>query len=347
MDNSDQQTEQPQGGLSKLKENSLKAAGVAYLIGDAAIVASGLATGNKARTLTGLAWGAGGAFPAVFGNPSEERQLRMVTEKLGAYLRKQGIEIPKDPKMQALMKEGGVAEHAANFFYQHPSEALNAIYALGATQMVAGGLKETSKGAKGTGAFDVASGVLVGAGALAGLLVKEKQPDPDNPPKTGMEKFKQWAQEKPLRVSGALYTLNNAAMLGAAISKRKEAKQSAAAMKDYRLRFLTTGTYIFANAMLAMSSKNHHDGGHSVDMTSQLADLSAKVIAAQPRQVQEALVQNVAGYLSAQPEIDKTAPEIAELLHSKLASVKQQPMQQASWQERTRPVLSGPQTPQL
>ncbi|MGE0753939.1 MAG: hypothetical protein AB7L92_02120 [Alphaproteobacteria bacterium] len=346
MEKSDNSAVAQPSAVDKLKENSLKAAGIAYLVGDAAIVGSGLATGNKARVYTGLLWGSGGIAPALFGNSSQEQQLRMVGEGLGNYLRKQGVEIPDDPSIQKLTQEGGAVEHTLNFFRKHPSEMLNAIYALGATQMVAGGFREAAKGTKGTGNYDIASGALVGAGALAGLLIKERKPDPAHPAKDTMERIKQWAEEKPLRVSGLLYTLNNAAMLGAAISKRKDALKSAQAMKDYKLRFLTTGTYIFANAMLMMSSKNHHDGAHSIEPSVEMADMAARIIAAQPKEVQEALVQNVAGYLSSQPEIDKPAQEIAARMHEKLAAVAKTP-QQPSWQERISAVMSQPEITRL
>ncbi len=56
-----------------------------------------------------------------------------------------------------------------------------------------------------------------------------------------------------------------------------------------------------------------------------LADKSALILsAAQPKGIkQEALVQDIAGYLAAQPGSIKTAPEIAELLHGRLAQATQ------------------------
>ena len=52
-----------------------------------------------------------------------------------------------------------------------------------------------------------------------------------------------------------------------------------------------------------------------------LAEASARIIAAQPREVQEALTQHIAGFLAAQPEVTQKAEEIADLLHKKLQSV--------------------------
>lgn len=348
MDTSGNTTEQtPKSVTDKLKENSLRAAGIAYLIGDAAIVASGLVEGNIKRASVGAAWGAGGLFPAFFGNPTQEKQLELIGRKLGGYLRKQGVEIPKDPTIAKLTKEGGIADHTKDFFYHHPSEALNAIYAIGAGQLVAAGMTNNVKSGKGASNADIASGLLVGAGALSGLLIKEKKPDSDKRPKDALGKIKAWAQEKPLRVSGLLYHANNISMVAGAYSQWKEARGKVNASKNYRWRFLTAGAYIFANTMLALSSKGH-GGSEKSDVSAAAAELAAKIIAVQPQEVQEALVQNVAGYLSAQPEIGKTAQEIAFLMHEKLATVGRQPMaQQPSWQQRLQAVMSQPDSPHL
>lgn len=65
------------------------------------------------------------------------------------------------------------------------------------------------------------------------------------------------------------------------------------------------------------------------------------IIAAQHPKVQEDLVQNIAGYLSAQPEIKKTAPEIAEMLHNKLAEVQKSLPVPGKWESH---VQKGPES---
>lgn len=306
-------------GVSKLKEKSLKAAGYAYLVGDAALFAAGLMEKNIKGASVGLLWGLGGLAAARYGNPAKEKQLELLTHRLGDYLEKQGVKIPDIAECKMLTEKESVLYHIEEFLYSHPSEALNAVYAVGAAQMVGSGIAQKFTP-------DISSGALIGAGALAGLLIPERKPDASHPAHGALGKAMQWVQEKPLRVSGALYTINNASMLWAGIAKRRQNP----AQKSYMLRFATAASYIFANSMLAMSSKGGSGGDKKADDVLQsLADTSARVIIAQPQELQEALVEHVSAFLSSQPEVNKKAPEIAEILHKKLAEVKatQQPAQ--------------------
>lgn len=336
--------EQPASTTSKLKDSSLKAAGWSYLIGDAAFVASGVFDKTKDKkgkwdhAKVGLYWGLGGLAAARYGNPSAEKQIELLCTRLGEYLKKQGVEIPKSPKTADLTKHNGIIDQIEAFLYAHPSEMLNTIYALGAGQLITENypkLRDAKKNKLTTEQLnsvksDLATGILVGAGSLAGLLIPEKKPDPDHPPQGVLEKAKAWVQEKPLRVSAALFWAGNGVMTYGAFAKRNEALKSGSGDKSYLWRFLIAGSYIFANALLSLSSKGH--SAEKSDITPQLADVSATVIAAQPKEVQEALVQNIAGYLSAQPEIKKTAPEIAELLHAKLAETQKSLPAAGKWQ---------------
>ena len=122
-----------------------------------------------------------------------------------------------------------------------------------------------------------------------------------------------------------MYHLNNIFTVKGAYTKSKESSRGEIATKNsYLFRYLTAASFIFANTALALSSKGHGGGSGKNDekVTAQLAEESAAVIAAQPKEVQEALVQNIAGYLAGQPEIGKKPGEIAALLHNKLAEIK-------------------------
>ena len=98
--------------------------------------------------------------------------------------------------------------------------------------------------------------------------------------------------------------------------------------------------------MLALSSKGHAGGkiDHKIEAMEKLADTSARVIAAQAPEVQEALVQQIAGFLAAQPETHFKAPEIAQMLHGKLAEVGKAGL---GWQQRLQDKNSILLTPSL
>lgn len=315
--------------LETLKNNPLSTAGAAYLVGDAAMFAAGISKGAslKNEAFAGGIWALGGLAAARYGNPTVEKQLELLGNKLGSYLRTQNITVPDHPNTKILAQKGGIIDGIERFLYAHPSEMLNAAYAIGATGLVRSGLRENNK-------VRLASGLLVAAGALTGLLIPEQKPDPEHPPQGLIGKAMSWVQEKPLRLSSAFYWANNAFLLKDAHGEWKSGNQISGVCK-----FATAGSYIFANTMLAMSSKgqadNQKEGGAAMQ---QLADSAALVVAAQPKDMQEALVSQIAGYLSAQPETQMSARDIDTLLHDKLRSVSKNapsmPSSGSSWTQK-------------
>jgi len=304
-----------------LKHKSLKAAGVAYLIGDAGLFASGMMAGRYKEASSGLLWGIGGLVCAKYANPNAEKQLKLLSARLSDYLHKQGVVIPESPDTENLTRKNGVVDHVEAFMHQYPSQILNATYAIGAAQLVRSGLQHGKH-------WDAASGALIGAGALAGLLVQEKKPDPDHPAKGAFSKAVAWLQEKPLRISGGLYALNNVTLIMSALKERK----TNPAQKSYLFKFLTAASYIFGNAMLAVSSKeNGGTEGDTKTAMDQLATSAAHVIAAQAPEVQEGLISHIAGYLSSQPDVGMKAEEINVLLHTKLKETRGLGSPSSSW----------------
>lgn len=294
-----------------LREKSLKTAGYAYLVGDAALFASGRMAGRNKEANAGLVYTIGGLACARYANPTAEKQMKLLGTRMGEFLRKEGAVIPKDPDIQNLLQPGGVIDHVESFLYKYPSQVLNATYAAGGVQLLRSGLQAGKH-------WDTASGALVAAGGLAGLLIHEQPKDKDHPPKTAFAKAVAWLQEKPLRLSGGLYMLNNATLIMSALEERK----ANPAQKSYMFKFLTAASYIFGNTMLSLSSKeNKANGEQCNEAMDKLSQASAKIIAAQPQELQEALVQHIAGFLASQPEVTMKADAIADLLHGKLRSV--------------------------
>ncbi|MCE2927654.1 MAG: hypothetical protein LW823_08445 [Rickettsiales bacterium] len=315
--------EKPTSKLAGLKKQSLKIAGFSYLAGDAALAIAKHQEGDKHGLGGAAIWAAGGLAAATFGNPSAEKQLCFLEERLGQYLRKQSVAIPRNPTTEELTKQHGIIHHIQSFLYANPSELLNSFYALGGAMTLVGGIKKHNK-------MDVASGILVTAGALAGLLIQEKQPDADHPASGMLGKLWESAQQKPLRVSGALYLANNVPLFAEAYRKHKQGN------KSYVARYLTAASYVFANSLLAISSRDSSGAGDDGKeaILSALAETAASVINAQPREVQEALIHNVSGFISSQPEIKKSAADIAKLLHQKLDEAHIVSGKPASWSQR-------------
>ncbi len=295
-----------------LKDKSLKAAGYALLAGDTALIISGIMGGRYKEAASGLIYAAGGLFCSKYANPDAEKQLRMMGMKLGEYLRKEGVEIPHEPTVEKLVKPGGLIENTEAFLYKYPSQMMNACFAVGGTQLMASGIQHGKH-------WDTMAGACVVSGGLGGILVSEQTPDPDKKPAHGpLAKAVSWFQEKPLRISGVLYGLNNPALIMSGIKEYK----ANPANKSYMFKFLTAASYMMGNTLLCMSSKeNSGSQAQGDEALDKLATAAAQILAAQPREMQHSLMQHMAGFLASQPEATKKAPEIEKLMQEKMQSL--------------------------
>ncbi|MDE3061087.1 MAG: hypothetical protein KGJ06_08750 [Pseudomonadota bacterium] len=313
---------------SKLKEHSLNWAGLSYIIGDVALAAAG--------EWGGAWWLAGGVVATMYGHPKAEKQFQLLSDRLGNYLRREGVEIPETPDTESLRRKGGVLDHIESFMYTYPSQILNTAYTIGSLLLIRSGLQPKT-GQKRDYAL-AGAGALVIAGALGGLLIKEKKPDPDHPPQGAAEKAKAWIQEKPLRWPAIAYGLNDVMLAISTYQNKKNNPLNS-------LKWITVSTYAFGNVMLALSKKNNAGNAANIEALEQLAETSAHVIAAQPPDIQEKLLQRVATFIALQKESHMTADEVSAMLHQKLASVASRgPL--TGWQHRTSPT-GIPLTPTL
>ncbi len=339
MDDSDRQPVYAQSTPEKssLKDISLKAAGYSYLVGDAAFIASGIAEKNPAQIGTGIFWGLGGAAAARYGNPNAEKQLELLCMRLSDHLKQHGVSIPQSQKTEELTKHHGILDHIESFLYSYPSQMLNAVYAIGASQLIHGNMGKL-KGHGLTPKLDFATGALVAAGSLAGLLIPEKKPDPNHPPQTMIDKATAWIQEKPLRVSAGFFWGGNAVLLAGAANKMHEAKKHNSGNKGYLWRFLIAACYIFANSMLSLSSKdnaNNSTSEKSGHITDAITEKATFVIAAQPPHVQEELIKDIAAHLATDTMVKMPANQIEALLHAKLKAMAPTTPQPNATSEKT------------
>lgn len=305
--------EKPTSATDRIKESSLKYAGYGYLIGDAALFAHGMINHRPDRAFTGLAWGVGGLVPALYGKEPAERQLKRLSHQLGDFLSSQSVTIPRDSELFAkhLRHSPSTFDKIEDFLYAHPSELLNTAYAIGGTTLIHSGLSKPKPDPA-----EAASGALVTAGGLAGWLLPERKVD-ESKPASANGGLWEWMTEKPLRVSGLLYSLNNVTLLTSAFNERA----ANPANTSYYLKFLTAATYVVANNLLALSSKDQAIQGHDTQALETLERLAAQVIAAQPTEVQEGLIGRVSEFLATRPELASDAATLNTQLHQQIAKL--------------------------
>ncbi len=294
-----------------VKENKLKVAGIGQVTADTALLAYGFIKGNPEIGSIGALGYTAGIIGMRYGNPKDEKQLELVERHLGEYLQRQGVEIPKEPTTQGLMKRGGIIDHVEEFIYAHPTQLINTCFGLMGVQFMRGGMRENQKSMMASGAFMMAS-------ALAGLLIKEQKPDPDHPPQGTLAKAWSWVQEKPLMLSGILANLNQVSLAYNTYSEYK----ANPSQKAYMLKAVAVAGFLLCNCMLGMSSSGHGGGEQMDDETrDKLAETAARVIAAQPKEVQDAVLERISGFLATQPYVHLNAEEISAMLRKKVEEV--------------------------
>lgn len=306
-----------------LNKYSLKAAGYAALVGDAALFASGMMSGRRHEALAGLSIAAGGLVLARYGKQDAEWQCSQLSRKLHQHLRKQQVDIPKRSELHQewLEKPEGWIEQVEDFLYRNPSEVLNVMATIGGVQLARSGLQHHKQ-------MDVAAGVLVSGGALASLLIPERDIAEEEKSRNPIVRSWQWIQEKPLRATGYVALVNDAFLVGSAMKEHKANPEQ----KSYLFKYVTAAAYAMANLLIAHSKKNRSaSSGKQEEISAEIVDRAASVIAAQPKQTQDMLIHDVSCYLASQSEISMNTNEIAATLHDYMDQRRQS---STSWRNR-------------
>jgi hypothetical protein len=370
--------------LKTIREKSLKASGYVYLIGDAALVASGIKRKDVNEFLSGAAFSSSSIVLARYGEKKVDKAFNDIYDKMLLQFSKEGVEIPeaRHLKTEDLGKPNGIIARMEEFLYNHPAEVNVAINAFAGLQLFKSGLN-LSKTDKSAGLFKSAAGALITTGMLTALLVPEKAKDkkpaslddvsvalpenaqaadvwqkpkveePKGPLATLMaplKSFADWVQEKPLRVGGYLAIANNVMQASSAVMERKSNRSRISALEqqaqagghspelqakladahrnknNWMFNMTAASSYMVANGLLSISSKDADASmGNGDDPFAQIYSASAAILANQPQEVQDTMINKMAFYLAEQKEITRPAEEIARLMRDHLSQVRQSP----------------------
>ncbi len=344
---SDQTTHDTNEPTTSWRDKTLKAAGYGYVIGDVAGIGASLAiTGGKKKwaTASGFAtWLVGGLAAGIYGNPNQEKQLEILAHKLERHLCKQGINIPTDFRSQnELLKDRGFFHSVERFLYEHPSEILNAAYAIGAGAMMHQGWRNVSAGKqtwlpkslkleeiyKNT-TTDFWSGLLVLVGALGGLFIKEDQHASEKAKDGGaIEKATAYFTEKSLRFPSIMYWLNNVVLFGRIFQEKNDYGHQN--VKPHLFSTVTLASYVFSNLMLQFSSRSQIAADLPAEAVDKLEQAAATIIAVQPAKLQAALLADASQFLATQKGVKLPAEDIAEQLAARITKITGARMQHAA-----------------
>ena len=347
----------------KIKEKSLKAAGLFYLVGDAGLMISGKLRGDMEEMKSGLAYSSSSIVLARYGEKKADRLMDGLYDKLLAEFAREGVDLPQlgHASAEELGKPGGIVERIENFLYDHPAEVNNAINAYAGMEFLRAGLNQNNVGKQLAGTF-------VTAGMLVGLLVPEKAapktvsleemaekakelPEdervwvrPDDT-RSLLRKAVDYVQESPLRTGGRLAMTNNFFQAQGALSDRRKSADALAELQTngapenelqaaqrqghaWKFNMLAAGSYLIANGLLSISSKKasaRTDNLDEQDPFEELYAASASILAAQPEETRYDLVNKMAFFLAEQKEIPYSAADLAERIHEKIDALAQSP----------------------
>ncbi len=317
-------TKEGEAFTSRMRDASLKAAGVFYLISDAAIAASGLKSGRYKETVAGLLYSSGGIVLAKYGRKDAHTHLKDLSLRLGNFFEQENIPIPQDGPIMGANQErrSQIVEGLEKFAYTYPSQIFNSIVAVCGVQLMQSGITHKKS-------WDTTAGSLVLAGALAGLLIPEKsnkraleREGEEKKPANLFSKVYSWAQDRPLKIPGYLWFGNNIAFTFSALRERQMNPEQ----KSYMYKFGYVATAMIANGLMSISSKgdNKNFDMHS-DCVQAMFAVAANTIAAQPKPAQEHMIQQVAGFIASQKEINIPAKELAVQIRAQVDELAQNP----------------------
>jgi len=170
--------------------------------------------------------------------------------------------------------------------------------------------------------------------------------------RSAFQKAADFVQERPMRTAGLLSLGGNLAMFADAHTMRKNAKQSirdldekiaSSSGKERKLlesgyekekfkanatgalAFTTAATYIIATAFTSLSSKTKVTDYNEQEMLGKLCAMSANLVAAQPQEVRDGVIEKAAFYLSKKPEIKENQQQIVDVINEKVDQLAQSP----------------------
>lgn len=344
------------GIIQAIRDNSLQFSGASMTIADLGFTGYGLIERNWQDMGAGLSYLTGSTMLGVYGhNDQSDLQIRELAKMVLEEAKAKGLEVPENSALANAGRERreNPLKQLDNLFKKYPSEIANISY------MVAGSLiawtalqhrvlapqriEETAEmfaKRKSNGWGDVALGAsTVTAGGIA-TLIKEKKVDPDQPKQKGVAGLIDWVRESPLRLAGWMYIGSTACHAWTTYGERKaaletlhdvtqtvsERDRAAHKLKAIPLRVLFIGATILGEFLMSISSKGHGEGvvsDQSVD-TSVIA-IAADLIVKQKPEMQEKLIDYMAGYLGGPHVLAMKNEEVTAMLRKEVELARNNP----------------------
>ena len=301
-----------------VKNNSLRASGIIYMLGNAMYYISGLVGKDKDQQRMALAFTAGDGLLGAFGGRDDARQFRSLLTKLKHHMEGSGIEIPQNAAIyvETSNKDRGFGERAGDFMHDNINALKISAEVLGGFFATRSGLQKDAGGKRNW--LKAIGGAVVVGGWGAALAVKEKKPDDEalkNASPT--DKAVAYIQEKPLRLAGWAGLAFNALNFGGTWNNRHTSAG--------KWNMGAVGAMVSANSLYSISNKTTGGDIKTEAMIRDVYSVAAQILNKQPDEVREAAIESTAKFLGERPEIRDTHEQIVVRLREEMDVQRQNP----------------------
>jgi len=295
-----------------LRQRTLQASGISYMIGDYGFFVYGLKGKNTLDTAAALAYAAGTWALAGFGQSNHAQlDIEKLTKQMATHLQQNKSSIPADLSLTRIAEDRprSVLENTGNFLSTYPSEIFCAVTGLAGALVAAAAVqkyKAAPKHEQIEHLLDVGLGSITLASCTIGGLVKEKHRDPDEPlPEGTMEQIWEWIREKPLRLTGyglMVSTMFHAVSTSKVVLDARKlplgSLERQAKMDPILGRAQFVVCNLLAEFLMSISSKGHGEGVESdPSVERSMISVAAELIVNKPAEYREDLIKTMTKFL--------------------------------------------------
>lgn len=327
--------------------------GLINIVADAGMIAYGRIMKDVNKTLgkksawedeaSGWAYSAGSvAFTAFGRGDKSDFHARDIAVALKKEMQQRGIDLPLDSaaaSFESIREKQGFFKKSQSYLLKGGSDAGNIATGTAGGLLLLGAVRnakdEKTKERLVEGMLGTTT-LLSGYGAA---LVKERAPDPENPPTTTFGKVKQWIQERPNRLAGYGYMVSTAAHAYKAYEGYKEAPNNkdllsaglvTQARRGHKFRGAFAGLNFLGEIILASASKGHGSGVVSDSSVEDTAlAITADAIVRQPAAKRDALVRDLSkNFLANANVLGGEAEDLEAKLYQQVHKLEENPWYQ-------------------
>jgi len=347
----------------KLRKRTLEATGWTYAVGDYGFFTYGMKEADHLVMAGAVSYFLGTLALVFYGrNDQSDLQVHDMAKDLEQFLAKEKVQIPEGTALHKVAqgKDQTLLQSLNEFGKRYPSEMFNSVTALAGVFVAASAYRnkirfKPTPGMDATairemiqeGWMDFGLGTITAASGTLATLVKEKKPDPDDPPAKGTDWVWQKVQEHPLAISGAGYMAATMCHAGSTVKAYREAKRvgDAHRLASVPRRALFVGMALISELLLMVSSKGHGDGVTSDDSVDKsVYAMAAELITKQPPEHREWHIQHIAGFLQQPTVMAEAYTTVEKTLREQVHKMEKNPWAAADGTKpQAVPVQPAPQ----